>query len=277
MKIVFFASNKRREIHLAKAFLAGAKAHGVEVERRDNHDIPAETDYQYACMVGVKSSKLWKSMLLKGVTPIMFDKGYSRRKLGIAWQYWRISVGAHHPTLTSLSGAYPTDRFFSLGFKMAPEWREGGSHILLAGSSAKYHNFYDMANPTSYARDVVKAIRRYTDRPIIYRPKPSWGQAIPVPGTRFSQEGKPLLADLEGAHAVVTHGSNACFDAALVGVPSIVLGNGVMASISSNTVSEIEKPRKGDRLPLFAALGYHQWTLEEMKSGEAFATIGKWL
>lgn len=277
MKVVFFASNKRREIHLAKAFLAGLKSHGVEVERRGTEDVPEETDYQYACMVGVKSVRLWNLMKSKGVVPIMFDKGYSRRRYGIAWQYWRVSVGGHHPTAKSLSLSYPADRFLSLGFRVESEWRKSGGHIVLAGSSAKYHNFYEMQNPTAYAKDIVKALRRHTDRPITYRPKPSWGGAIPIKGTKFSREGKSITEDLTNAHAVVTHGSNACFDAALLGIPSIVLGNGVMRAISSYSINEIESPRMGDRMPLFSALAYHQWTLEEMKSGEAFATIKDWL
>jgi hypothetical protein len=276
LKIVFFASNKRREVHLAKAFLAGAKSHGVKVERRDTNDIPKETDYQYACMVGVKSARLWTELKRRGVTPIMFDKGYSRRRYGIAWQYWRVSVGTHHPA-ASLRQVYPSDRFFSLGFNVSPGWKRNGSHILLAGSSAKYHKFYNMADPTAYAKDVVKQIRRYSDRPIIYRPKPSWSGAVTIKGTKFSHDGTPLIEDLRNAHCVVTHGSNACFDAAVTGIPSIVLGDGVMRSISSHTVSAIEDPKRGERMPLFFALAYHQWTLEEMQSGEAFETIKDWL
>jgi hypothetical protein len=276
MKIVFFASNKRREIHLAKSFLKGAKSHGVEVERRFTHDVPEETDYQYACMVGVKSKRLWDDMISRGVTPIMFDKGYSRQKHGIAWKYWRVSVGGHHPAKT-LRLSYPLDRFLSLGFKVSDKWRPSGRQIVFAGSSAKYHNFYGMDNPTEYARRIFRTIRRVTDRPIVYRPKPSWGGATPIPGSFFSKDGRSLASDLKGAHVVVTHGSNACFDAALMGIPSIVLGKAVMSSISSSDIADIENPMMGDRMPLFAALGYHQWTLDEMSSGRAFDTIKDWL
>lgn len=276
MKIVFFASDKQRELQLAKAFLRGAKLYGVDVACRRTDNVPKNMDYQYACMVGVKSANLWKLHKDRGVTPIMFDKGYSRERSGIAWKYWRISVGGHNPSHT-LGFSYPTDRFMSLGFSMSSNWQKSGGHILLAGSSGKYHNFYDMTDPTTYAKQIIKRIRKFTDRPIIYRPKPSWRYAKPVSGSQFSQDGRPLLADLTGAHAVVTHGSNTCFEASLMGIPSIVLGEGVMKSISSTDLSEIETPRTGERMPLYAALGYHQWTLDEMQTGQAFKEIKEWL
>jgi hypothetical protein len=276
VKIVFYTSTKRREIQLAKAFLSGAKTHGVEVERRLTTDIPFRDDYHYACMVGVKSQRLWHMMLDRGITPIMFDKGYCRVKEGMSWRYWRISVGAHNPTEASLMQDYDRGRFEALGFKVR-SWRKRGEHILFAGSSAKYHNFYGLQDPSSYARDVVRRLRQHTDRPIVYRPKPSWRDAQPIKGTIFSQSGKPLAQDLLGAHAVVTHGSNACLDAIISGIPTIVLGEGVAKTVSSRYVRDIEKPMKGDRRPLFNAIGYHQWTLDEMESGEAFEGIKRQL
>jgi hypothetical protein len=277
VKIVFFASEKRREINLARAFLAGAKSHGFEVERRTSNDVPSTTDYHYACMVGVKSARLWQLMRARNVIPIMFDKGYCRTKSGGGWNYWRVSVGSHNPSDASLSLGYPSDRFFKLGFKVSRSWRSEGKHIVIAGSSAKYHNFHGLMDPSSYARWLVREIRKYSDRPIVYRPKPSWRDAEPIRGTVFSQAGLSLNLDLNNAHALVTHGSNSCFEAALCGVPSIVTGNGVMKSVSSNTIEEIENPLRGLRYPVFHALAYHQWTLAEMESGEAFETIKRQL
>jgi len=62
-----------------------------------------------------------------------------------------------------------------------------------------------------------------------------------------------------------------------MGVPSIVLGEGVMKSISSTDLSEVEAPCKGERMPVYAALGYHQWTIDEMQTGRAFNEIKEWL
>ena len=173
-KIVFYVSDKLREHELADAFLRGAKLYGVDVEKRMNTDI-SNDDHDYACMMGVKSKILWDNMKSRGITPIMFDKGYVRNKFGSSWRYWRISVGSHNPSVEHLSLPYSPDRFERLGLEVKP-WRKRkvASQIVFAGSSLKYHDFYELPHPTQYAKVIVKKLRKLTRRPIIYRPKPSW-------------------------------------------------------------------------------------------------------
>lgn len=275
MKIVFYASDKPRELALAKAFAAGAKKHKHRVEVRTLGDISLDADL--SCMVGVKSIGLWNHLNQHGKQTLMFDKGYSRHRKGGCWEYWRVSLGAHHPTETTLTGlTYPSDRFDGAGWKLE-RWGSGGDHILLAGSSEKYHNFYGLCDPNAYAENVVATLRQYTDRQVIYRPKPSWRGALPIDGASFSPCKQSLAEVLRNCYAVVTHGSNACFEAALNGIPSIILGNAVMRPISSTKLKHIERVRRGNRAPIFNALAYHQWTLTEFTSGIAFTTIGTWL
>jgi hypothetical protein len=273
-RIVFYVSQKEREQKLAEAFLAGAAAHGFLTEKRQTSDSTNASDFDYACMVGVKSKTLWGKMKAQGVKPIMFDKGYVRSKYDGAWRYWRVSVGMHHPTVGALTREYPTDRFDALQLPIQ-RWRkeDRNKHVLYAGSSEKYHNFYGLPHPTDYARRIIKGIRGVCARRIVYRPKPSWSEAVPIRAASFSKNGESIGADLTRAHCLVTHGSNACFEAALMGIPSIILGQGVMKPISSTRLVDIEKPLMGDRYPILCALAYHQWTLDEMRSGEAFNTI----
>lgn len=274
--IVFFHSDKPREIMLANAFTQGAITHGLNaVTSLRGTPIPA--DVTLACMVGVKSLKLWRYFQKRGIPTMMFDKGYSRHTKGGCWEYWRVSYNAHNPTRTTLMSVnHPSDRFDRLGFDVKP-WRTGGDHILFAGSSAKYQNFQRMRDPTSYAVRVIQALRKHTDRPIIYRPKPSWRDAVEIPGTIYSGPKQPLQSVFDNCHAVVTHGSNTSFEAALNGIPSVVLGDAVMRSISITDLCDVESPLIRDRSQVFYNLAYHQWTLSEFESGEAFETIGEWL
>jgi hypothetical protein len=74
----------------------------------------------------------------------------------------------------------------------------------------------------------------------------------------------------DGAHALITYGSNACFEAMLAGVPSIVIGDAVMRPVSSTSLAEIERPRfasEDDRLSLLSALAYCQFRLHEIAIG----------
>jgi hypothetical protein len=285
MRICFFASDKPREHQLADAFLMGARKHGHSTEVRPLSEDMSMSGFDVACMVGVKSRALRDQVRAVGAIWLIFDKGYCRQKRrdGMAgWEYWRVSINEHHPTARlSRPGADP-QRWRALGLDLKP-YRAAGDQIVIAGSSAKYHEFYGLREPTTYASKIVQDLRKdilKTDRPIVYRPKPSWREAVPVQKTRFSTPSESIGDALAGAWALVTHGSNACFEAMLMGVPCIVLGNAVARPISSTELAAIEEPRVAtgaERLNLLANLAWWQWTAEEMANGAAWAFIGSQL
>lgn len=273
MRVAFFASEKQREQELAEAFLAGVKKHGDtgidQIGERNGTDV--------AVMVGVKSLKLYQECRAQGIHTIMLDKGYQRHKQPgeRIWEYWRVAIDAHHPTATLMKVNRPRDRMNDLELT---RWRTQTKrgHIVIAGSSAKYHRFYDLPEPTEYATALVARLRQLTKRPIVYRPKPSWHDAIPIHGTKYSPPGEKIGDVLWGAHALVTHGSNACFESVLAGVPCIILGDGVARPISSTDIADIQSPHLAsmrERQRWLAALSYCQWTLDEFSSGKAWGII----
>ena len=275
MNISFYASDKMREQELALAFLTGVEKHGDTGWVQPAGFVGIKPDL--AVMVGVKSRYLHRSCQALGVHTIMIDKGYQRHRKpgGKGWEYWRCAIDAHHPTDMLMNIKRPSDRM--AGVELA-RWhaKTRRGHIVIAGSSAKYHRFYDLPEPTQWTVDLVAEIRRHTDRPIVYRPKPSWHDAKPIDGTRYSGPNENIADVLRGAHALVTHGSNACFEAVLAGVPCVILGDGVAKPISSTTIAEIESPLLASmqqRQKWLAALSYCQWTLEEFESGKAWAAI----
>jgi hypothetical protein len=170
----------------------------------------------------------------------------------------------------------PSDRWDRFGMSPAP-WRRRGEQIVFAGSSAKYHEFYQLADPTMYAKKVRGWIReRDQERLIVYRPKPSWRDAKPVVGMEYSTSAQSMTECLQGAHVMVTHGSNACFEAVMAGVPCIVLGDAVAKPISSTSLDELDAPRLAtddERSQWLANLAYLQWNLREMASGEMWANL----
>ena len=279
MKVGFFASEKPRERLLADAFIRGLAAHGDsgKVVHLTGEPIVAK-GCEVVVMVGVKSRELYQANIKAGIHVVMMDKGYVRHKIGgpvRIWEYWRTAVDGHHPTRTLMNVPRSIRRASSLGLNLAP-WRRRGKHVLIAGSSAKYHHFYGLPDPTEYTLGVVKKIRQHTDMEIVYRPKPSWRGAQPIHGTTFSGPGDRLDDVLDGCHVLVTHGSNACFEAMLSGVPSVILGDGITLPISTDKVRAVNKPflaPMADRRQWLANLAYCQWTMHEFESGEAWATI----
>lgn len=279
LRVAFFASDKDREQELARCFLGGAKKHGCKISQRAlSPDEPDFSKADVAAMVGVKSKRLFDAAKAAGVVPIMLDKGYvrTRRAGSRVWEYWRVAVGAHHPTAALMRRKFTDERLRELRLHVNPWHRNGtGSHIVVAGSSAKYHAFYALPEPNDYYRDLVAAIRARTDRPIVYRPKPSYRDAEPIEGTRFSGDDETINDALWGAHCLVTHGSNACFEAALTGVPSIILGDGVALPISDSDLDRIEDPECGKRDQWLANLAHFQWTEAELINGLAWPLLAE--
>ena len=278
LKVCFFASEKRRERLLADAFMRGLKAHGDTGFIQELDGEAQVADAEVAVMVGVKSREIFQANWQAGVHTVMIDKGYTRHRLSgpvKIWEYWRVAVDGHHPTRTLMATPRRRDRLKALCLPVAP-WRRDGGHILIAGSSAKYHRFYGLDDPTSFSIRLVRRLHRLTNRRIVYRPKPSWKEAVPIRGTEFSAGGQDVGAALKGAWAMVTHGSNACFEAALSGVPSIVLGDAVAKPISSTEIGDVVNPYlapNNERRQWLANLAYCQWTMHEFESGAAWAVI----
>ena len=278
LRVCFFHSSKPRERVLANAFLEGVSEYGDYVELRElQPEVEVATGCDVAAMVGVKSRELYQANWRAGIHTLYFDKGYTRHSTsgGVrSWEYWRVAVDAHHPThhLPKLPTA--TDRLDQLELQLKP-WRKEGKHIVFAGSSQKYHDFYGLQDPTTYARKIVKRLHGLTEREVVYRPKPSWKEAVEINGTVFSRGGS-ITDVLQDAWVLVTHGSNACFEAVLYGIPCIILGDAVARPISSTALEEIENPRLAtdeERRLWLAQLAYSQWTLPELASGDAWKHI----
>lgn len=275
VRIRFFHGDKPRERVFRECFEAGLQAHGDELEARKIGEECIVSDADVAVMFGVKSRELWRAHARAGVRVVLIDKGYTRQSLpGVThgWIYWRVSIGAHQPTHYLMSQNLSDDRALRVGWRLRP-WRREGKHILLAGSSQKYHEFVELSGATDWVTKIVKRAGKLTDREIVYRPKPSWLDAEPVDGAIFQTDKTPPSEALKGAWATIVHGSSICVESVCQGVPVIVLGDAVARPISSTTLEEIEYPRlasDAERWQWLSNLAYQQWTLREFSSGEAW-------
>src|SRR5688500_2147229 len=112
VNITFYASDKPREIMLAKALAEGAKAlgdyseirrtadYGEDEEGNDKKFPGPSPETDVACIFGVKgrSKDILKDHRLVGKATLYFDKGYTRAKgEGGHTLHSRISVNAAHP------------------------------------------------------------------------------------------------------------------------------------------------------------------------------------
>ena len=250
------------EFNLAQAFAKSARGQGHEALVMEDIEDPSAFDM--IAFMGVKNRKLLQKADDADVPYVYFDKGYNRDK-----RWWRMSYCAHNPTEYLMNLQRSADRRLAQGW-WPKEWRlNPNGHIILAGSSAKYHELYGLPDPETYWEGVVAELGDFVSNKIIYRPKKSYGDARPLSGTEFSKT-DIIEKEMRGAYAIITHGSNACFEAMLEGCPAIVLGNGITAPIVSEYLSDIEDlayPDMDTRAKLLNDLAYFQWTAAEIEQG----------
>ena len=275
MKIVFYYSDKSRERILSEALKEGV------VNRKDDFEMILTQDFDkplpdtdVACMIGVKgrSKEIMDAHLKEGMNTLYFDKGYIRRKAKLhkGWEYWRVSVNSFQPLEYFQKIRQSSDRWDKFRYKI--HQRTTGQTVLVALSSQKYCNWHNLGDATKYAKSVLKISNKNTGRKIIYRPKPTWKEAVEIKGFGFSRLPTSITDELKNAHVLITYGSNAAFDAVINGIPSIVLGDGIAKPISSTSLTYIEKPFFPAQESIYqwcCDLSYCQWTLEEFYSGEA--------
>ena len=182
----------------------------------------------------------------------------------------KIVVNDRHPTAYFQKRKHDGNRVAKLGIVVQP-WQTGGKHILLAGMGSKAATAEGVP-AESFEREAIRELKKYTDRPIVYRPKPSWLQARPIPGTSFdppqnAPSHRHLVTALAGCHAVVTHHSNVAVDGLVAGIPAFCW-KGVATAMAGQELSKIETPyRPDDREAWVNAISYCQWDLAEMHGG----------
>lgn len=153
----------------------------------------------------------------------------------------------------------------ALGIVCQP-WQRRGRHIVVCPQSDWF-----MRGVCSWAGgslgwqdEVMRRLAGYTERPVLPRPWTS--------NKKVAMES--LRAALKGAHALVTHMSAAANEALLAGVPVFVTGMCAATPLASGELSRIESPEYPDNRAEWAAgLAGAQWTLQEMKAGDAWRAL----
>lgn len=267
---IYFATHNNRSTLIGRAMYEGAVRAGAKAELlpstayRSSRYHPFDVAIFYGLAAGL--DRIFADYRERAKA-VYVDLGYWNRRKRTRWDgYHKVAVNSRHPTEYFQRRRHPANRFEVHGCPIR-EWRESGRHVLVAGMSAKAA-FAEGLQPHEWERETIARLRELTDRPIIYRPKPNWDGAKPIEGARFDRE-TSLEDALTNCHAVVAHHSNVAIDALVAGVPCICPG-GAASVLSGHALEQIENPPMPDGREQWAAdLAWTQWTVEEMRSGEA--------
>lgn len=193
------------------------------------------------------------------------DLGYWERD-----SYYRFAVNGWSPEKYVRQGL-SSKRFDRLGLEIKP-WQTGGEEIIVAGSTAKACADHRIPYQGWELR-VIEQLKA-TGRPVVYRPKPNDASATEIGGVPMDR--RPIKEALQSAYAVVTHHSNTAIDALLAGIP-VHCETGAAAAFSVPLDQIGEAPRMPGREQFLFDVAWLQWTLEEMKSGDCWRHLRKYL
>lgn len=196
------------------------------------------------------------------------DLGYwdRKRREGDYGGHHKVILNSRHPTEYFRQKHRPSTRI--LGSPDVLPWRRNGDQIVIAGLSAKGAISIGR-NPLAWENDIIGRLKKITNRPIVYRPKPSWRDARPIHGTIFSPPQDTIHDALIGAHALVTMYSNAAIDALASGIP-VFAEDGVAKVMSMPALEDIDDPPEWsvrERRQFLADVGFCHWTKAEIADG----------
>lgn len=171
------------------------------------------------------------------------------------------------------------------------DYKTTGNHILLC---LQRNGGWSMADydVQDWTLSVIKQIRKFSDRPIIIRGHPGDKSAREyldprspkcrlknLPNVSFSSFDRTLLQDLNGAWAVVNHNSSPVVGAAIEGYPIFVTDpiKSQCREIANTDLSKIETPNRPDRQTWVQRLSMFHWKFDELKSGECWSHMRKFI
>lgn len=151
---------------------------------------------------------------------------------------------------------------FGVSFEdILKSWKTHGNKILICPPSKSSSKFYNL-DYLDWPRKVYDDLRQYTDMEILIREKPRNHM------TRLINNPIQKVLD-QNIYATVTYASKVSVDSIIHGVPSICLGPNGASSMSVDRLEDINNLIFPDRINWLKNLSYCQFTLEELKSGEA--------
>ena len=169
-------------------------------------------------------------------------------------------------------------------------YRTTGDHILIC---LQRNGGWSMGNTDvqDWAIQTIDTLRQYTDRPFIIRAHPGdkasreyLDPRNPKCKIKFSKRVRlsteaNLVDDLKGCWAAVNYNSSPVVGAAMEGYPIFVMdtAKSQCAEISNTDLSQIENPQLPDRQKWVERLSMFHWNFDELKSGECWQHMRKFI
>lgn len=236
------------------AFVQGATGIMASWDRAESETAPI-------ALRSIAKRKIMKQCLEQGRDFYYIDTGYfGNYKVK---DYHRITKNAMQ--WLGHTEERPADRLERTRIKAKP--MTPGSKILLCPPSAKAMSYWEL-DEQQWVNQTIATIKQFTDRPIEVRLKGPREQRARV------NTMEQALAD--DVHCMVTFNSIAAVESLIYGKPVFAMGPNAAAPLANSDLSRIETPfvpNLDQVTALLRCLAYHQFTVEEMNTGYAWAVL----
>ena len=195
-------------------------------------------------------------------------------KRGTTWK-----VGLNGINRDAYFGEQDNDRSraASLGLVCKP-WRSNGDFILICGQHDKSLQWQNMPRMSTWFLETYDEIRKYTQRPIVFRPHPRCRLDHIERGLKnvYRQEPNHIAntyddfdMGFDNVWATVSYSSNPGPHSCINGVPAFVSTHSLAYSVGNDIdfLHDIENPMLPDRQQWLNDYAHTEYTIEEISQG----------
>jgi hypothetical protein len=219
-----------------------------------------------------QNKTVWEQNRMLNKPVIVLEVGGINR--GTTWK-----VGLNGINRTAYFGDKDNDstRADSLGLVCKP-WRSNGNYVLICGQHDKSLQWQDMPSMSNWFLNTYDEIRKYTDRPIIFRPHPRCRLEHIERGLKhvIRQEPKQIANTYDdfdmgfnNVHCTISYSSNPGIHSIIAGVPSFVSTDSLAYPVANDIdfLHDIENPVMPDRTQWLNDYAHTEYTVDEISQG----------
>jgi len=190
---------------------------------------------------------------------------------------WKVGVNGINRSAYFGPNGNNRDRCDTLGLQVKP-WRTNGKYILICGQHDKSLQWQDMPSMSNWFLQTYDDIRKYTDRPIIFRPHPRCRLPEIERGLKYVYRQEPKHVansyddfdmDFNDIWATVNWSSNPGIHSIINGIPAFVGSNSLASPVANNigNLANIENPVMPDRTQWLNDYAWTEYTVDEIAKG----------
>lgn len=280
MKLAIFPQfGALNSVPVFAAFSRGARKLGHDIVE---HDLNADAYVIWSVLWNgrmLANQEIWQTAKKLGKPVIILEVGGLIR--GTTWR-----IGINHINANGFFGNENNlinSRAKKLGITLQ-EWQNTGKNILIFGQHSKSEQWKDFPEPEIWLRSLIKNVKKFTNRPIIFRPHPRdlnwchkiskieaeihWPQKIQGTYDDYNHQ-----ADFLSAHCVFSLSGNPGILAIIAGIPVFSSPDSLAYPVSTKNFENIETPHYPDRTQWLEQICHTEWTLEEIEQGIPLSRI----